>query len=142
MNAPLEGSLLAKVELAPRDPILGVTEAFNADTNNFQPRIGLAYRVGQKWVLRGGYGLYYTGQNENGSTNGFSQRTNIVPTIEITFGAFVSGTWICTTSSIVKMKPSRLLATIWDKRSSSLWASLSASDQLRLKIDVGTFSAS
>ena len=33
MNAPLPPSLLSAVELAPRDPILGVTEAFNADQN-------------------------------------------------------------------------------------------------------------
>src|SRR3981081_2045745 len=33
MNAPFIPSLLAAVELAPRDPILGVTEAFHADPN-------------------------------------------------------------------------------------------------------------
>jgi len=56
--------------------------AFNSDRNNFQPRVGVAYRISPKWVLRGGYGLYYLGQNENGSTNGFSQRTNVIPTID------------------------------------------------------------
>lgn len=30
-----------------------------ADNNNFAPRIGLAYRVTEKWVIRGGYGVYY-----------------------------------------------------------------------------------
>jgi len=50
--------------------------AFEPDRNNFQPRIGVAYRVGQKWVLRGGYGLYYLGQNEFGASQGFSRRTN------------------------------------------------------------------
>ena len=69
-------------------------------------------------------------------------RLAIVPTMLMTRGAVVSGTWICTTSSMVKTKPSRLLATIFDNRSSSLWASLTASDQLRLKMAVGTFSAS
>ena len=33
MNAPLAASLLSAVDMAPRDPILGVTEAFVADTN-------------------------------------------------------------------------------------------------------------
>ena len=33
MNAPHTPSLFSAVELAPRDPILGVTEAFNADPN-------------------------------------------------------------------------------------------------------------
>ncbi len=69
-------------------------------------------------------------------------RLAIVPTMLITRGAVVSGTWICTTRSIVKTKPSRLLATICERRSSSLWAWLTASDQLRLRMAVGTCSAS
>jgi len=56
--------------------------AFDPDRNNFQPRIGLAYRVSDKWVIRGGYGLYYLGQNELGSTQGFSRRTNAVTTTD------------------------------------------------------------
>src|SRR6185436_1506771 len=35
--------------------------AFQRDWNNFQPRIGLAWQVAPKWVVRGGYGLYYLG---------------------------------------------------------------------------------
>jgi hypothetical protein len=30
-----------------------------ADNNNFGPRLGLAYRLADKWVLRGGYGEYF-----------------------------------------------------------------------------------
>ncbi|MBM3734834.1 MAG: hypothetical protein FJW39_03535 [Acidobacteria bacterium] len=52
--------------------------AFANDKNNWQPRVGLAYRLKDKWVLRGGYGLYYLGQDENGFTNGFSRQTNAV----------------------------------------------------------------
>jgi len=52
--------------------------AFAPDRNNFQPRIGAAYRLGTKWVLRGGYGLYYLGQNELGAAQGFSRRTDAV----------------------------------------------------------------
>jgi hypothetical protein len=52
--------------------------AFDPDKNNFQPRIGAAYRIANKWVVRGGYGLYYLGQDESGSNQGFSQRTNAV----------------------------------------------------------------
>jgi len=40
MNAPLP-SLLSAVELAPRDPILGVTEAFVADTNPKKVNLGV-----------------------------------------------------------------------------------------------------
>ena len=52
--------------------------AFTPDRNNWQPRIGAAYRVGDKWVVRGGYGLYYLGQNEIGSQQGFSQPTSVI----------------------------------------------------------------
>ena len=41
MNAPAAPSLLATVELAPRDPILGVTEAFNADPNPRKVNLGV-----------------------------------------------------------------------------------------------------
>ncbi|MCC6195765.1 MAG: aspartate/tyrosine/aromatic aminotransferase [Burkholderiales bacterium] len=41
MNAPLAASLLSAVELAPRDPILGVTEAFVADTNPKKVNLGV-----------------------------------------------------------------------------------------------------
>ena len=34
-----------------------------------------------KWVIRGGYGLYYLGQNATGANQGFSQRTNAVVTV-------------------------------------------------------------
>jgi hypothetical protein len=48
------------------------------DKNNWQPRFGLAYRVGEKWLLRGGYGLYYVGTNEMGASSGFSRTTSAV----------------------------------------------------------------
>jgi hypothetical protein len=48
------------------------------DKNNWQPRIGLAYKLGEKWVLRGGYGLYYIGSDENGATSNFSRTTSAV----------------------------------------------------------------
>ncbi len=41
MNAPLTASLLSAVELAPRDPILGVTDAFVADTNPAKVNLGV-----------------------------------------------------------------------------------------------------
>src|SRR5215472_9070102 len=41
MNAPVTTSLLAAVELAPRDPILGVTETFNADPNPRKVNLGV-----------------------------------------------------------------------------------------------------
>src|SRR5512145_2597823 len=41
MNAPLAASLFGSVELAPRDPILGVTEAYVADTNPNKVNLGV-----------------------------------------------------------------------------------------------------
>src|SRR3954468_11969936 len=41
MNAPHSPSPLAAVEMAPKDPILGVTEAFVADTNPNKVNLGV-----------------------------------------------------------------------------------------------------
>jgi aromatic-amino-acid transaminase len=41
MNAPLAASLFGSVDLAPRDPILGVTEAFNADSHARKVNLGV-----------------------------------------------------------------------------------------------------
>ena len=41
MNAPFAPSLLSTIELAPRDPIIGVTEAFNADPNPQKVNLGV-----------------------------------------------------------------------------------------------------
>jgi hypothetical protein len=52
--------------------------AFELDKNNFQPRVGMAYRLSEKWVVRGGYGLFFLGANERGSTEGFSRQTPLI----------------------------------------------------------------
>lgn len=57
-------------------------EAFNRDLNNFQPRVGVAWQFANKWVLRGGYGLSILGQNAAGPDSGFSQRTNLVASVD------------------------------------------------------------
>ena len=41
MNAPLLTSVLSAIEMAPRDPILGLTEAFNADPNPQKINLGV-----------------------------------------------------------------------------------------------------
>ncbi len=57
----------------------------NADRNNIQPRLGFAYQLNTKTVLRGGYAIYtvpalfdYTGVYQPG----YSQATNIVPSLD------------------------------------------------------------
>jgi len=56
--------------------------AHNFDLNNFGPRAGFAYRVSDKWVVRGGGGLLYTGQYDQATpiaaNIGFGLRTNVV----------------------------------------------------------------
>ncbi|MEZ5392622.1 MAG: TonB-dependent receptor [Bryobacterales bacterium] len=81
INGDVAGlNLLGGVYFAGRDG--QPRTAFNPDKNNFQPRIGAAYRIADKWVIRGGYGLYYLGQDESGSFQGFSQRTNAIVTTD------------------------------------------------------------
>ncbi len=53
-------------------------QLLDTDKNNWQPRIGLAYRLRDKWVLRGGYGMYYMGCDMTGSSAGFSRTTSAV----------------------------------------------------------------
>jgi len=63
--------LFAGLEGQPRE-LIGV------DKNNWQPRVGLAYKLGANWVFRGGYGLYYIGDDQLGSSAGFSRTTSAV----------------------------------------------------------------
>jgi hypothetical protein len=56
--------------------------AHNFDNNNFGPRVGFAYRVTDKWVVRGGGGLLYVGQYDQATpivaNIGFGLRTDVV----------------------------------------------------------------
>jgi hypothetical protein len=69
--------------------------AYNTSFGNVAPRIGFAYQINAKTVIRGGYGLMYSYGLENGTNSGFSQTTsytaslngNITPS-----GYFASGT--------------------------------------------------
>jgi hypothetical protein len=42
-----------------------ITKDTPTDTNNVSPRLGFAYRVNDKTVVRGGAGKYYAAENEN-----------------------------------------------------------------------------
>lgn len=65
----------AGVNGLPRSP-------FNPDRNNFQPRIGAAYQLTSKTVLRGGWGIFYTNSVSNGNENGYSLSTPYVSSLD------------------------------------------------------------
>jgi aromatic-amino-acid transaminase len=46
MTAPLSASLFTAIEMAPRDPILGITEGFNADKNPNKINLGVGVYYG------------------------------------------------------------------------------------------------
>ena len=53
--------------------------ASDTDWNNIQPRVGFAYLLKEKLVVRGGWGLYYVNPNNDYlQFNGFSTTTDIV----------------------------------------------------------------
>ncbi|MFN7928608.1 MAG: carboxypeptidase-like regulatory domain-containing protein [Blastocatellia bacterium] len=56
---------------------------WDADKNNYQPRIGLAYKLNDKTVLRGGWGLYSVPFTINGvNQTGFSVSTTSVGSLD------------------------------------------------------------
>ena len=67
-------------------------QAFDPDRDNFQPRVGVAFEVNDKTVLRGGYGLYYFPQAEFGGTTGYTISTPFVATTGGGAQAFIPAT--------------------------------------------------
>jgi hypothetical protein len=51
---------------------------YKRDLNNFGPRVGVAYQLNAKTVLRGGYGLSYLPAFDPGTANGYSVSTPYV----------------------------------------------------------------
>jgi len=54
--------------------------AVNGDFKEFQPRIGFAYRLRPRTVLRGGIGRFAAASYESGGQNGFSRSTAYIAT--------------------------------------------------------------
>jgi hypothetical protein len=59
----------------PRNP-------YNSDFRSIQPRIGAAYQLNTKTVMRAGFGLFFTSPVTRGQTNGFSIQTPYVASID------------------------------------------------------------
>lgn len=61
----------------------GVPRApFNVQWNDWQPRVGVAWTVMPKTVVRGGYGIFDTWPFINITSNGFSQTTSYVSSLD------------------------------------------------------------
>lgn len=54
---------------------------YDTDWTNLAPRIGIAWRMLSKTVLRAGGGFYYLSPTQNDTTGGFRQRTNYVTSL-------------------------------------------------------------
>lgn len=52
------------------------SDAYDTDFGNVAPRLGFAYQINPKTVIRGGYGLMYSIGLENGTFSGSSQTTS------------------------------------------------------------------
>ena len=58
---------------------------WKGDRNNFAPRAGLAYQLGNSTVLRAGYGVFFDVlgvDRTDVNQNGFSQPTNVIPSLD------------------------------------------------------------
>jgi len=55
---------------------------YNTDATNLGPRIGVAWQVLPKTVIRAGGGIYYQSPTQGGTTNGFSMRTNYTSSLD------------------------------------------------------------
>ena len=56
---------------------------WSAYKNNFQPRVGIAYQINDKLVMRCGFGEYYSNPtNDYQQTNGFSTSTTLVNSLD------------------------------------------------------------
>ncbi|HEX4032016.1 MAG TPA: TonB-dependent receptor [Terracidiphilus sp.] len=55
----------------------------NGDHNDWGPRVGFAYQAFPKWVVRGGYGVFYAMRDQNQQTTQFSGNTPNIPTIVV-----------------------------------------------------------
>ena len=62
--------------IAPAGQNGNAKSAYDTDWSNIAPRIGFAYEVNPKTVVRGGWGFMYGGGLEGGSPIGYQQQTN------------------------------------------------------------------
>src|SRR5262249_46532394 len=54
---------------------------YDFDLSNFQPRLGLAYKLDANTVIRAGAGIFHRTATQNGLTTGFSINTDYVNSV-------------------------------------------------------------
>jgi Carboxypeptidase regulatory-like domain/TonB-dependent Receptor Plug Domain len=65
---------------------------FDTDWTNIAPRVGIAYRITERTVLRAGMGVYYQSPTQNGVGPGFNQQTPFTRSLDgITPSAGLAG---------------------------------------------------
>ena len=82
-NAPLTPTLAASIPVL-RNASRGL---ISPDLNNFAPRVGFAYRAMDRLVFRGGYGIFYGGQENGPFSNpspGFNPPFYLAQTFQMT----------------------------------------------------------
>ncbi len=106
--SPIEGQVRARYAQSPIPEIIpanfrvrgGLTFAgangeprglWNADRNNWSPRIGVAYQLNTKTALRAGFGRFFDLDRQTVNQAGFSRRTLLVPSLN-NGQTFVAGT--------------------------------------------------
>ena len=57
-------------------------QPWELDRNNVQIRLGTAYHLNEKTVVRGGYGRYYLNPTGQGHSQGFSIQSTLVPSLD------------------------------------------------------------
>ena len=75
---PPQALLGGKTFLQPGGP----RRTYRTDLQNIQPRIGIAWNFAPRSVLRAGFGIYHRTMNQANSTDGFSQRTDYVQSLD------------------------------------------------------------
>jgi hypothetical protein len=105
---------------------------FAADNNNFGPRLGVAFKLTNKMVLRGGYGEYFWTMplsqilqstrnnaplNLRFTTDVFAKNSTFnYPLVSRPVASDTIPTAVVNTEGIVDISPGPSLATIWDAR--------------------------
>ena len=88
LNYAFDPTIVNPVSAAVGQPVMGgiqftgvngaPTTPWKFDWNNWQPRVGAAYQINDKTVLRAGYGKYFLNPTAQSFTNGFSQSTTLI----------------------------------------------------------------